>query len=152
MSAKPRGFRIIPTNNPSVVAFLGIEYDAFIIISGGCSCDLYFEHSEEDNKDNESKLRNRYKRKKWSNNKIDRAIHNSIDSHKLGKTGLIQQVIDYISDVVKKTKEIKIFVHWYNGGVEIEKLQILHGPRLELEEFIARRKEILVDHCSTIKL
>ncbi len=71
-----RHFQLEPANNPSVKALLPPDLATYYVTRGGCSCDLMSDRVGKFHDPN--KMRERLKKKGWSQNKIDRAVDQAI--------------------------------------------------------------------------
>ncbi len=122
-SKAPRNLHLIESNNPSINQHMPENYISYIVTTGGCSCDLFSEGPEEDEQEKRiSKLRRKYKRKGWSDAKIERSISQAISAAQASrKAGLRDDLRFYLSDVIEELNEMRIVIHWYNSGVETEK-------------------------------
>ena len=125
-SGIPRGLHLIESSNPSINHHMPEKYVSYVVTSGGCSCDLFSEEPEEYEHDRRiNKLRKKYKRKGWSESKIERSLSQAKSAAQTPKTvGLRDDVRYYLSDVFNQINEMRIVVHWYNGDVETEKISI----------------------------
>ena len=118
----PRNLHLSESSNPSLRPHIPQNHVLFIVTSGGCSCDLFAGEKEEDEHEKTiKKLRRKYKRKGWTESKIERAISQAISAKAVG---LRDDVRYFLSDAFKQTKVMRIIIHWYNGGVETEDIQI----------------------------
>ena len=113
------------------------NYISYIVTTGGCSCDLFSEEPEEDEQEKRiSKLRRKYKRKGWSDAKIERSISQAISAAQAPrKAGLRDDLRFYLSDVIEELNEMRIVIHWYNSGVETEEISIARSLFISNDDF-----------------
>lgn len=119
----PRGFGLEPVENKSVLAALPLGYQTFLLVSGGCSCNLYqraatpalLSH-------NPDRLRRKYEKKGWSTAKIDRAIKQSLPAQAKPSDfiGFRSDVTDILRSVSRNAGDFAILIHWYNGNIDDE--------------------------------
>ena len=128
----PRNIHLSPSSNPATQNLIPNNYQHLYVTSGGCSCDLFNEDHNESTKDKiEEKLRRKYKKKGWSENKIQRAVSQAnTDSTNNRSVGLSDDLKFYISDLLTKIKDVRLLIHWYSGVADQEKIEIKHGPTI----------------------
>ncbi|HZN32768.1 MAG TPA: hypothetical protein VFB80_03085, partial [Pirellulaceae bacterium] len=72
-----RGFQSCRTANPGITSALPLNFEARLILSGMCSCDLCT-RPKRDSVDPVERLRQRYAQRGWSRAKTERAIAQSV--------------------------------------------------------------------------
>jgi hypothetical protein len=135
----PRGLSIIECSNPSIIEYLPKSYSPYYLITGMCSCDLFSEESnEEDLQKTEHKLIKKYRKKGWSENKIKRAISQSLSdsTSNISKAGLRDDAKMLLSDIAVKVGKIKIIVHMYSGDQNAERFDIQEGIKVSSSDFL----------------
>lgn len=141
----PRNLHLSPSENPIIQRLVPKEFQHFYVTSGGCSCDLFYKASNEDSKEDiVEKLRRKFKKKGWPENKIKRAIKQSISQRKNSRaTGLSDDLKFFISEILSKVKEVRLFVHWYGGITDQEKVELKHGPTIS--SYQLRTQNVVTD-------
>lgn len=119
----PRNLHCFITNNKSITTHIPPDYISYCIITGMCSCDLFHPaHPEEDGKEKEALIL-KYKRKGWSESKIQRALadHETSISTKNKTYGFREDLFEWLISRVHNVKgELSIIVHMYSGDIESE--------------------------------
>src|SRR5271156_4822792 len=72
-----RGYMLPPTSNASIRAGLPASFQSRLLTSGMCSCDLYRRPGVPSPEPSPERMRDRYRKRGWSEAKIDRAISRS---------------------------------------------------------------------------
>jgi len=145
----PREIHLSETSNPSLEGLLPKDYVNFLVITGGCSCDLFNEDDLEANKEDViKKLTHKYKKKGWTENKIKKAVSQSISNSSTGgNSGLRDDLKFFLSDIALHLKEIRIIVHWYGGAVDQEKIKTKESPTISPYEL---RTQNIIKEIDTI--
>jgi hypothetical protein len=133
--------------NRSVTKHAPIEWISFTATSGGCSCDFY--RASDTTEEDISKLEKKYRKKGWSDAKIQRAL----ESHGTPATrrpGLRDDILDLVTDLVKAFGEIRLSLHWYSGDAGMEKFALNDAGCISLEDF--RRDTTALGDETTIKI
>jgi hypothetical protein len=144
-----RGLHAEASNNP-VRAALGADTVKLSISDGHCACALYpgtRNHQPED----EVRLRERYERKRWPVNKIERAIRARVAANlKRASTpeqhnhlpAIVQQFVD-------AGARVSLLAHFFQGSFG-ETFDIVGRSQVTLAEFIAGRGAFPEDTVVTI--
>ncbi len=135
----PRGLSIFECSNPSIIEYLPKDYSLYYLITGMCSCDLFSEeNNEEDIQKTEKKLIKKYRKKGWSENKIKRAITQSLShaTSNKSKAGLRDDAKMFLADIATKAGNIKIIVHMYSGDQNAERFDIQEGIEVSTSDFL----------------
>lgn len=120
----PTGVHAEKTDNPAILQQLPTDYLSYDITTNGCSCDLF--HPVQPNEENTKKesLVKKYKRKGWSDKKIERAI----ESHKkdVGNAhGFRSDLLGWFNLITHDfSGSMFVFIHFYSGSINTEKLVI----------------------------
>lgn len=137
-----RAIQVFELNNPSLDALNNRGMRQFILIEGGCSCRMYSppgdaESEDRDEVDRARKLRAKYRRKGWSDEKVARAIKESFSAQKEAPrfSGLRRDVTDLVAAISRDFGLIGMVVHQYKGSVEGEEIVILREQQMEVREF-----------------
>jgi hypothetical protein len=111
----PGSISIGPNIYPELQSSIA-DNDLICITHDGCSCDLFrrSKNTEED------KLRNKYKKKGWSNAKIDRALANHSDSGQ-NKDALSLAFESWLCDLAALNVPVRLFVHWDSKELKQDK-------------------------------
>lgn len=136
IAARKRGFAIGAVKNPSV-AKLAPELKFYSITHGGCSCSMYYNPQRGKDPDEVSSRREaekeqivkRYHRKKWSNEKIDRALRDRYGNSQVGKTcdsGLSLEIWDLLIALMGPGTILGIIIHEYESGFDSEVTAVKH--------------------------
>ncbi len=134
----PRGLHIGATSNRTLKNHLPDDVSLYLVMSGGCSCDLFSENSKgirnDDLEEHVAKLRRKYQKKGWSEAKTERAIAQAMkgatSSAGKEKSGLRFDVREFLAGLLNDMKEIGVFVQWYGGNVESEDVIVKQGPKI----------------------
>lgn len=131
--------------NRSVTEHTPADWTSFTATSGGCSCDFY---RAPDNAP-QSKLAKKYRKRGWSDAKIQRAL----ESHKTSpgrSAGLRDDILEVITDLTNAFGEIRLSLHWYSGNVETEEFSLNDLGRISLEDF--RRDTTTLGDETTVRI
>ena len=126
LTSLPKGLNSSAFSNPSVSKRLPKDYESVAIITAMCSCDLYSSPAKPDEKEKEKEaLRRKYKKKGWSENKIQRALNDHEKNLKVRRDGFRDDFFSWICDLSEKApNSLFILVHFYGGDLETEELNI----------------------------
>jgi hypothetical protein len=116
----------------------------FFLTHGGCSCDLYSEPVETTAEEDEAADRARYRRKGWSQSKIDRAIEAKAKPH-AGPHEDRQRFCDAISLVVQRLGRVRLLAHQYEGRIDTEDVGPADSLRMALALFARQRGAFPLD-------
>ncbi|HEV2802287.1 MAG TPA: hypothetical protein VGW12_17575 [Pyrinomonadaceae bacterium] len=106
-----------PVSNGSILRLLPAGYLTFNL-GGLCSCHLYSGSGAEPL--NVEKLRSKYKRKGWSEGKINRAISDKLSAREESSKGLRPDLREQLCRIAGEAGRLSIVVHFYAGGEESE--------------------------------
>lgn len=129
----------------------------FCVYSGFCACDLFSEESSEETE--RATLRNnykKYKKKNWSQSKIDRAIQSKRYSRENRPRiqvvpGYAIDVRTFIANFVDANGSVDLFTHFYSGSVESDRIELSRGPAISSEQFLANDYPALADLILTVR-
>jgi len=119
-------------SNPSVIEHSPPDWISFTVTSGGCSCNLY--RALATAPDDRSKIEKKYRKKGWSNAKIQRAI----ESHELEPSrsaGLRVDALDLVENLANAFGEIRLSLRWYSGDVGTENFALKDAGCMSLKDF-----------------
>jgi hypothetical protein len=142
------GFQTRPTGNQSVTEALPAGYEARVVTSGMCSCDLYARPRTQVDPDPDAHLRRKYKKLGWSEAKIQRAVDQAAgDSVKSTRpiSGFRNDVAQSLRTLCRVAGSVAFLVHWYSGDIETERLPLSKAKRCDCAELSARTMELVED-------
>jgi hypothetical protein len=143
-----RGYMLSPTSNASIRAGLPASFHPRLLTSGMCSCDLYHRPGVPSPEPSPERMRDRYRKRGWSEAKIDRAISRSRASPRAarsGFSGLRADVAAGILAVARDAGPLALVVHCYSGEVESERFAVTPGPRYRGADFLAAAGSLPAD-------
>jgi hypothetical protein len=122
----PKGLNSLPATNPAISRLLPKDYDSLAIITAMCSCDLYSSAKPGEKDREEEALRRKYKKKGWSENKIQRALDDHEKNMKTRREGFRDDFLNWLTaSAANSQKSLFVFVHMYRGEIEAEQLEII---------------------------
>lgn len=126
-----REIHFVEHGNPSVTDLAPFNWISFAVVSKGCSCGLYRTgiHSKGDT----LKRIASYRKKRWSDAKIRRAIASRPSIPQ--KMGLRDDIRDLISQLVMEAGHLRLSLHWYSGNIETEEFHLNDLGSISLEDF-----------------
>lgn len=133
--------------NRSVTEYIPVDWISFTATSGGCSCEFY--RASDNTPEDRSKLEKKYRKKGWSDAKIQRALE-SHETPAARSSGLRDDVLDLVTDLVNAFGEIQLSLHWYSGDVGTENFSLNDVGRISLEDF--RQDTTALGDETTIKI
>lgn len=110
-------FGASPTSNVSILNLLPPN-DRTFNLGGMCSCHL-FSKSHAEPLDTH-KLRSKYKKRGWSESKIERAISGKRSAQRESFKGLRPDLREQLCHIVSELGRLSVVVHFYSGDVESE--------------------------------
>lgn len=154
-----RGFHIAPVANASILQQIGQDFRTYLLMSGGCSCDLFREpptktEAERDahTRSAKERLRHKYEKMGWSKTKIDRALaQRPKDRGTQAFVGLRGDVQRFLGELATNVSQLAILVHWYDGDVEEPRIACTQGEIVRPETLLEERLRIGVDEILWIK-
>lgn len=155
----PRGLHIAPIANLSVLQQMGQGFSTYLLMSGGCSCDLFREPPTESKGVQQSRrhskqerLRQKYEKMGWSPAKIDRALAQRPRGRELEPfTGLRQDVQRFIGEIAQNVGQLAVVVHWYDEDLQEGRLACKQqGEVVSPETLLEGRLRIGVDEIVRI--
>lgn len=132
--AFPSGMAVWQCENKSIMAHLPPECHGYVVTTGMCSCDIYHWVSK-DPEEEIQKLREKYRKKGWSKNKIDRAVEEATAARTTKSSGLRADTREAISRVAASCGVVHVFVHFYSGDQTTEEVPVNLGSAVGAEEF-----------------
>jgi hypothetical protein len=146
----PKAFRrkihFAEHTNRSVTERIPSNWICFTVTSGGCSCGFYRAPNEAP--DDRSKLEMKYRKKGWSEGKIQRALESTNDAA-ARSAGLRDDVLELVTDLTNTFGEIRLSLNWYSGDIETEDFTLNDAGRISLADF--RRDTTALRDETTIK-
>jgi hypothetical protein len=143
-----RGFQTHASTNPSVTAAFPVGYEARLVTSGMCSCDLYARPGAAAASDPAAHLRRKYERLGWSEAKIQRALEQAVASaSKLHRptSGFRDDVTERLGALCRAAGSVAFVVHWYNGDVQTERLPLHRAKPCDCDELRTRAQQLAED-------
>jgi len=119
-------------NNRSVTEHSPRDWTCFTATSGGCSCDFY--RAPNNATRDISKLEKKYRKKGWSDAKIQRALESQKDTT-TRSAGLRDDILDLVTRLTTHFGEIRLALHWYSGDVDTEKFTLNDAGLASLTDF-----------------
>lgn len=138
MKAKLRSsFNLSSTGNHAIVGSLRTGDAAFVLTDGACACGLYGPPRVPEDK--EEKLRRKYARPKykkrgWSEDKINRAIADGLRKPPGELSGLRADLRWQLCDLAAEAGRVSLVVHFYSGGTETEEIPLKGKKVVRCEE------------------
>jgi hypothetical protein len=120
-------------SNRSLTKYTPLDWTSFTATSGGCSCNLYNPPVSEPG--DRSILETKYRKKGWSNAKIQRALKSSKPAPTRSH-GLRDDVVDLVAVLARAFGEIRLSLHWYSGHVETEEFALKDAGCISLRRFL----------------
>lgn len=127
-----REISFTPMSNPSVTSLVPDDWTAFVVTSGWCSCGFY--HDAGDTGMDQQKLVEKYRKKGWSDSKIQRAIGSMSDGTR-AKKGLRDDILELISTLIDTYGKLMLTLHFYEGVVDLESFKLDDLGAVSLSEF-----------------
>jgi len=129
------GYSVWDNDNKSFKSEVPSHYNALWVTNGHCSCDLYSNPSDPDKE--AEKLRKRfskpkYKKKGWSQERIDREINHILKKPK-NEGGLSAMLFSCIHNYTNEIGSCFFHVGWYNGDQTKQGLNIVKRAKLSIE-------------------
>jgi hypothetical protein len=124
------GCQIIDTGNVSIRAAFPKGDRVSVVVRNGCSCELYAErgvHFDDD------ALRARYRRKKWSGAKIERAVV----AKRPQERASFAAFRGAIATVVREAGGARIFATSFSGAVDAEIVKVSGRSSMTVEEYLS---------------
>ena len=133
--------------NQSVTEHAPSDWCSFTATSGGCSCDFY--RGSDDSLDERSRLEKKYRKKGWSEAKIERSLK-SQRAAPIRSEGLRKDMLGLVTALTNALGEIRLSLHWYSGDVETERFVLSDVGCASLKAFI--RNTTALRHETTITI
>lgn len=134
----PESFRreisFVEHSNPSVTRYSPSNWTSFLAVSGGCSCGFY--HAETSSANDTSKMIAKYRKKGWTESKIQRVLSNR-PTTPVRQVGLRDDILNLISILVRDQKHLRLSLHWYSGSTEDERFTLNDLGAISLSNFMA---------------
>jgi hypothetical protein len=132
---KHEGFGVVPAANVDIAALFPKEDRLFWITHGGCSCDLVKSRVSA-SKGGREKERAQYRKKGWSEAKIDRALKAKHASKAQVPRGQradtpLERLDDLLLLLSRTHGGVRVFVHMFEGRVDEEKVRGAIGDRVD---------------------
>ena len=143
-----RRIRFDEHTNQSVTRHTPPNWTSFTATSGGCSCDFY--HAQDVALERRTKLEKKYRKKGWSDTKIQRALESRRDEP--GRSaGLREDILDLVSNLGTAFGEVRLSLHWYSGDVGTENFDLTDLGRIPLKDFRRDTTTLRDESTLTIK-
>jgi len=125
----------------------GRDFVSLDITDGHCSCSIY-QILMADNSENETQqLQKKYRKKGWSESKIERAI---ADNQQTKNKDLIN-LREILANIAKQTGSLWLFAHQYSGLIANEHLENINHQELKIAELLDNKIEVPEDVIVKIK-
>lgn len=134
--------------NRSVTEHAPADWTSFTATSEGCSCDFY--RASDDSSDHRSKLAKKYRKKGWSETKIQRALEN-LKVAPTRTAGLRDDIVDLTTELAHAFGQVRLSLHWYSGDIETEKFVLRDAGQVTLQDFRAGTTALRDETTITIK-
>jgi hypothetical protein len=142
-NARRLGFHLAESRNPSIIS-MAPDMHFYDITDGMCSCSLYREPVHRENFDAtlsyedfvKARLIERFRRKNWNKNKIDRALKNAYENSPAGKKlfyGIDPVLWDFLTSIPDLYCRMGLLIHFYTGGFESERVEMAGRVKTSLE-------------------
>jgi hypothetical protein len=134
------GLSVCPSRNPHVTALFPPNDATFEVTNGGCSCDLWLAPLKQAAGERE-KRREQYRKKGWSEAKIERALNAAAAAHLASANaeplaGPRATFRRAIADQVATTGSVHVFAHFYKGNQDHEHVVCTERRRIPADEFL----------------
>ena len=138
------GFEALASENVALSQLIGPN--ALAVSSGGCSCELVAGAVRRLDDSEAQALRRRYRRKGWSQAKIERALSDADAARQRNPSGeKARRFAELLGELLEHFGELKLFAHEYSGSFEHEALEILARRDVERAELHALLQELPFD-------
>ena len=124
------------------------DWLAWVITSRGCSCDLFTPDSGLPEIDYAEEARKKYADLGWSQQKIERAVNDTLKKRATGMRsflGLRLDVCKGINYIVQVTGSLALLVHDYSGSLEDQEVRPKLVQPCLIKEFDDRAKKLKYD-------
>ncbi len=124
------------------------DWAVWVITSRGCSCDLFCQDSGLPESDYAEEARKKYTGLGWSQQKIERAVNDSLKQRAIGMRffqGLRFDVCRGIKFIVNFTGSLALLVHNYSGSLEDQEVRPKLVQPCLVKEFDERVKALKYD-------
>ncbi|MBX3386580.1 MAG: hypothetical protein KF768_08410 [Phycisphaeraceae bacterium] len=138
------GLAIDPTANPSARAAAGDGRTPLLVTGGGCSCAWYKRPSAADAEAAAERAARKYRRLRWSQDKIDRALE-AMRPKPRPDDGLHPVVVQLLTALAARLGSVRVWVHDFTGKVESQSYSIARQERWTLAELPARAASLDTD-------
>ena len=130
------GLSFTPAKNPFVAHLFPNTDTLFYVTHGGCSCDLYSNPVHEETPKQTEDHAARYRRKGWSEAKIQRALADREKPRsRPRREDYHSKFCDTVVDLVEKVGSVRVFAHMYAGRVDTEAVGSFGRRIMPLQEF-----------------
>jgi hypothetical protein len=130
----PGGLSLVDCANKCVRRTISDTFQCMFLVYGFCSCDLYQDTDEGMRPRRKARAR-KYRRKGWSEAKIERALQQAQDAYDEKPVGLREDVIRYLDAMVNAGGVVGVLLHFFNGDVDKERFTIKDSIKLGLKKF-----------------
>jgi hypothetical protein len=133
-------FRVDVCINSSIADLFGPDDSVYFLTRGQCSCDLYVEPgSASDPTEERSRAEARYRRKGWSQNKIERALQSMhLPSERSGRRTGVGDLLNSVAHLVEEAGSVRLFAHFFSGAITTEEVKATGRETISLEAFRTR--------------
>jgi hypothetical protein len=137
--------------NRHIMAHFDADFHGYVLTTGMCSCDLYSSPLDDETlEDTVLRLHKKYKKKGWTETKIQRAIDDATAARSQIR-GLRADTRDLIARVADASKRLYVFVHMYSGNQITEEVLVKDGPTVSSAEFRSGSYTLQEDMLVTVK-
>ena len=144
-----KGFHILPTANPSVLAVIPPGYTPLLLTNGHCSCGLYVRPRIAKDNAMLDRLRKKYAKLGWSESKISRALSQARESRP-DAGGFSNEVLDGLETLLQTCDSVAVVVHEYSGDVERQQLSLTRLPPCDYDELRTHAAVLEEDQLMTV--
>jgi hypothetical protein len=122
----PDSLKLIRQENQTILALLPANYITNCIVSGFSSCNLLQFDSEDNSNILKEKMIEKYKKKGWSEKKIEKAMKDSSrkPNDKVFYAGVSAELYSFLLGMIKIDRNFKLLIHHYSGYIDAEKIEL----------------------------
>jgi hypothetical protein len=139
------GCQLASTDNAGIRAAFPKGDVVSVVTRGGCSCDLYAERRFGFDEEAE---RAKYRKKKWSAAKIDRAIF----AKRPQERPAFAAFREAFAAIAREAGGARIMTHSFSGSVETEDVQVTKTITLTLDDYLHAGGSFVADVLHRIRI
>jgi len=143
------GYVAAPATNPNRVHF-GDDAVKLAVSDGHCACAIFVGDRSREPPDVE-RLRQGYRRKGWSQGKVERAVQARVAAHESRerRRSNASPFPGVVSTLVDAGAEVSLLAHFFSGSFD-DPFPVVGRERLARSDFVARHGEFPADTVVTI--